>query len=66
VLRILLIILAINLILVGLVLASSKPLKQKALWIAVLLVIPLIGWGIYYLVTHRKLPQNSFKDWESR
>ncbi len=32
------------------VLKSSKPVEQKILWVIVILVIPLIGLILYYLI----------------
>jgi uncharacterized membrane protein len=65
-LRILILLLAINLVLVGFILAGRKPAKEKAAWSTVLLAIPLIGIAIYYFLTNKKPPQNPFKEWEKK
>ncbi len=64
-LRLILIVLVINLVIVGFILAGKSSRKAKAGWTAVLLVIPLIGLAIYYFLQGRKHDRTaSLKEWE--
>lgn len=65
-LRMLVILFAINLVLVGFILASHKSAKTKSIWSTILLMIPLLGVAIYYLIRNSNSARNPFKDWENR
>jgi uncharacterized membrane protein AbrB (regulator of aidB expression) len=66
-LRVILIILAINLILVGFILAGRGTKKDKTIWATVLLAIPLIGLAIYYVLQGRTGDKvASLKEWEKK
>ncbi|NTV28967.1 MAG: hypothetical protein HGA80_02680 [Candidatus Omnitrophica bacterium] len=64
--RLLILILAVNLVIVGFVLAAKKPARIKAAWTAALLLLPLIGLAIYYFFTKKDGARNPFADWEKK
>ena len=61
-LRLIIIIFAINLVLVGYVLSSRKSIKVKTIWSTILMLIPLIGIAVYYLMNKRG-NKDPFKSW---
>ena len=64
-LRIVLVIFAVNLVLVGFILAGRASKKENTIWSTILLLIPLVGLTIHYLLSGRKEDKTaSLKDWE--
>ena len=66
-LRFLIILLIVNFVIILFVLASRRPAKDKTLWSAILLGIPLLGLAIYHFLSHQKEGgPASLKDWEKQ